>query len=131
MESPGPCALRDGVAHTAARVPSCSAIDLPNFLSPKASLRRSPPLACTALPAPSALERCSQGSAKRPFIFLIRQVGEKRCGTVCAIWGLYRHAPSIIRQSVHLCMPHVNRGTRQTPSRPRPLQRGLSAHLLQ
>ena len=27
-------------------------------------------------------------------------------------------------------MPHVKRGTRQTPSRPRPLRRGLSAHLL-
>src|SRR5713101_10005131 len=59
---------------------------------------------------------------------LARQVGEKWGGTVCAIWGLYRHAPASIRQSVHLSMPHVNRGTRQTPSRP--LRRGLSAHLL-
>src|SRR5262249_42422799 len=72
MESRVPCACRDGVAHTAARGPSCLAIDLPNLLSPKASLQRSPPLACTALPAPRALERCSQGGAKRPFIFLIR-----------------------------------------------------------
>src|SRR5215510_11618789 len=72
MESRAPCACRDGVAHTAARGPSCVALDLPTLLSPKASLRRSPPLVCTALPAPSALERCSRGSAKRPFIFLIR-----------------------------------------------------------
>src|SRR6266704_4983042 len=79
MESRAPCACRDGVAHTAARGPSCLDIDLPNLLSPKASLRRSPPLACTALPAPSALERCSQGSAKRPFIFLIRIKDARQC----------------------------------------------------
>src|SRR5256885_15602671 len=66
----------------------------------------------------------------RRSLALARQVGEKRCGTVCAIWGLYWHAPSTIRQSVHLSMPYVKRGTRQTPSRPHPLRRGLSAHLL-
>ena len=64
---------RDGMAHTAACGPSCLAIDLPTLLSPKASLRRSPPLACSALPAPSALEKCSQSSAKRPFISLSMQ----------------------------------------------------------
>src|SRR5215831_9958206 len=73
MESRAPCACRDGVAHTAARGPSCVALDLPTLLSPKASLRRSPPLACSALPAPSALEKCSQSSAKRPFISLSMQ----------------------------------------------------------
>src|SRR5262245_32209342 len=85
MESRAPCTCRDGVAHTAARGPSCVALDLPTLLSPKASLRRSPPLACTALPAPSALERCSQGSAKRPFIFLIRGRAWHRveCGREC------------------------------------------------
>src|SRR5262245_841226 len=87
MESRAPCACRDGVAHTAARGPSCLALDLPTLLSPKASLRRSPPLACPALPAPSALERCSQGSAKRPFIFLLRRrfasIGLKVCVGEC------------------------------------------------
>ena len=67
-----PCARRDGVAHTAERVPSCVAIDLPTLLSPKAPLRRSPPPAGAAAPAPGALARCGRGSTKRPFIFLIR-----------------------------------------------------------
>ena len=48
------------------------ALDLPTLLSPQASLRRSPPRACTALPAPGARARCGRGSAKKPFIFLIR-----------------------------------------------------------
>src|SRR6516165_11868547 len=43
MESRGPRARRDGVAHTAARVPSCVAVDWPTLLSPKAPLRCSPP----------------------------------------------------------------------------------------
>jgi hypothetical protein len=42
MGSREPCARRDGVAHTAARVLSCVALDVPNLLSPKAPLRRSP-----------------------------------------------------------------------------------------
>src|SRR5215510_10883323 len=94
MESRAPCACRDGVAHTAARGPSCLALDLPTLLSPKASLRRSPPLACTALPAPSALERCSQGSAKRPFIFLIRlKPGEQAGHTMCCSAPMKLYVP--------------------------------------
>src|SRR5262249_7459652 len=76
MRSRRLCARRDGVAHTAAHVPSCVAIDLPNLLSPKASLRRSPSSAGTASPAPGALERCGRGSCKRLFIFLIRRPTE-------------------------------------------------------
>src|SRR5881397_280919 len=43
MRSRRPCARRHGVAHTAAPVPSCVAIDWPSLLSPKVSLRRSLP----------------------------------------------------------------------------------------
>src|SRR5215831_9116907 len=66
-------------------MPSCVAIDLPSLLSPKASLRRSPSSAGTASPAPGALERCGRGSAKRPFIFLIRhyRIDDK---TVKRLW---------------------------------------------
>ena len=42
----------------------------PPCCPPKASLRRFPPLACTSLPAPSALERCSQGAPKDLLFFL-------------------------------------------------------------
>src|SRR5215831_17414696 len=109
MESRAPCACRDGVAHTAARGPSCVALDLPTLLSPKASLRRSPPLACTALPAPSALERCSQGRAKRPFIFLIRgpvravprwRVRRRVC---LPVW--HRLAQSAVPQDTSVALP--------------------------
>jgi len=53
-----PCVRRDGVAHTAERVPSYLAIDLPTLLSPQAPLWRSSPPACAASPALGALERC-------------------------------------------------------------------------
>src|SRR5262249_18806771 len=113
MESRGPCARRDGVAHTAARVPSCLATDLPTLLSPKASLWRSPPLACTALPAPSALERCSRGSAKKPFIFLIRQMP-----MTCSVNALLAHALTRLEQGVESVREPPARAYRWRKHRP-------------
>jgi hypothetical protein len=54
---------------------------------------------------------------------------EERCGTVCAIWGLYWHAPSTQRAYASP-WPHVNGGVRQTHSLPRRIRRGTPAHLL-
>src|SRR5205807_7927725 len=52
----------------------------------------------------------------RRWLALAGEVWEKRCGTVCAIWGLYWHAPSTIRAYASPCRTSSETRGRHTAS---------------